>query len=221
MKYHFLAALAAQALCGTAYAAGCDDYPFTQGINVEDVNGGTKIISTAIVSVSTDDVDSVKDAREEATIEAKTLITAWMEEAVKNKTVIDKAVNETKSMQGDNKVVTRNEVTTRVKNLFNATQGVLRGVVPLAECYTKGKELRVSVGMKPETIAAAEKAAGLVSRSLTSQPTPNGGPASNSSSGNTASGSGTGQGATPPGTTNTQKTNPVDGYSNTDRLKKF
>lgn len=200
----------AQLMCGTAYAAGCDDYPFTQGINVEDVSGGTKIISTAVVSVSSDDVDSVKDAREEATIEAKTLITAWMQEAVKSQQVIDKAVKETKSMQGDNKTVTRDELTTRVKRLVSSTQGLLRGVVPLAECYTKGRELRVSVGLKPETIAAAEKAAGNVSKSISTQPSPQDG-----NTGGTAT-SGGNSVVVP-----TQKTSPVDGYSNTDRLKKF
>ena len=45
------------ALSAPAFSAGCDDYPFTQGINVEDVNGGIRIISTAEVSASFDDIE--------------------------------------------------------------------------------------------------------------------------------------------------------------------
>jgi hypothetical protein len=205
MKSTPIIAAALLATCSLANAAGCEDYPFTQGINVEDVSGGTKIISTAAVSVSFDDVDSIKDARDEATMEAKSLISAFMSEGIRSDQVINKAVQETKSMQGNTKTAIRNELINRVKKLSSHTQALLRGVVPLAECYTKGKEFRVSVGLKPETIASAENAAGNISNS----PPMSGSREPKSSM------------SPPSAPSATQPQTGVDSYSNTDRLKKF
>jgi hypothetical protein len=211
MKSTPIIAAALLATCSLANAAGCEDYPFAQGINVEDVNGGTKIIATADVSVSFDDVDSIKDARDEATMEAKSLISAFMSEGIRSDQIVNKAVQETKSMQGDTKVAVRKEIIDRVKRLASSTQALLRGVVPLSECYTKGKEFRVSVGIKPETITSAERAAGNISNSTANQPPP-GAPMSGTSGSSTS----------PPSTPSaTQRPSGMDSYSDTERLKKF
>jgi hypothetical protein len=186
------------------HAEGCDDYPFIQGINVEDVKGGIRIISTAEVSVSFDDIDSIKDARDEATLEAKSLISAFMSEGIRSDQAINKAVQETKSMQGEAKTAARKEVTERVKRLASSSQALLRGVVPLGECYTKGRVFRVTVGIKPETIGAAENLAGGISNSLANQPPP-GSPVPP-------------RGTTPP---TTQRPSGMDSFSNTEGLGKF
>jgi len=189
-----------------SFAADCGDYPFIQGLNVEDVNGGTRILSTAAVSVTFDDIDSVKDARDEATLEAKAQIAAFMSEGIQDEDTINKAVQETKSMQGLSKTTIRQELVERVKKLHLSSQGLLRGVVPLGECYTKSSELRVTVGIKPETIASAGKTAEGVAGSLTNP-------------GSSITGTGKESAAPPSG--NEQKLNGVDSYSNTDVLKKF
>ena len=41
-----------------------------------------------------------------------------------------------------------------------SSQALLRGVITLGDCYTKGTEVRVTVGVKPESINAAEGLAG-------------------------------------------------------------
>jgi hypothetical protein len=143
------------AVPAASFAQGCADYPYTDGISIEEVSGGTKILSTATATVSFDDVDSVKDARDEATLEAKAAISKFMNETIKSDEAITKAVSETKSMQGSQKDVSRREVIERVKKLQNSSQALLRGVVVLGDCYSKGREVRVSVGLKPETIDAA------------------------------------------------------------------
>lgn len=182
----------------SALAADCGDYPYTQGVNVELTDGGVKIISTAIVGVSFADIDSIKDAREEATLEAKSLISSFMSEGIRSDQVVARAVGETKVMQGDRKEVVRQEAIGRVKTLVASSQALLKGVVPLGECYTKGSELRVSVGIKPETIAAAT---GLKTE-IGNAKSPFDDGRQRSGSASTLRGSG-------------------DGYSNTERLKGF
>ena len=164
-------------ISSAANAESCEEYPFSQGINIEDVDGGTRIVATAAVSVSFDDIDAIKDARDEATLEAKSLIAQFMSEGVRSEQEITKAVEETKSMQGDNKINTRNELVTRVKTLTGRSQALLRGVVPLGECYTKGKEFRASVGIKPKTIASAGNLSDTISNSTANEEPSEGGSA--------------------------------------------
>lgn len=186
---------------------GCSQYPYTSGMNIEDVANGVKIISTASVSVSFDDIDALNDARDEATLEAKAAIAKFMQEQIKSDQSIAKAVSETKSMQGDSKAVLRTETVQRVKALQNSAQALLRGVVALSECYTKGREFRVSVGIKPETVGQAEKLSGGISSSINR---------SNNGTGASGGSQGTGGGGAPK-----QGLQGIDSYSNTERLNKF
>jgi hypothetical protein len=138
-------------------AAGCDNYPYADGINVEDVDGGIKIISTASVAVLSDDVDSIKDARKEAILEAKAAISKFFSESIKSEEAINRAVLETKSMQGDQKESARKEVVERVKRLQNSSQTLLRGAVVIGDCYSRGREVRASLGIKPDIISSSSK----------------------------------------------------------------
>lgn len=190
-----------------AGGATCANYPYADGINVEDVAGGTKILATSTVTVTFDDVDSVKDARTEATMEAKSLISKFMSEDIASDEKVTRVVEESKVTTDSGKSATRKELINRVKSLRNTSRALLRGVVPLGECYTPGRELRVSVGIKPETIASAGRLASGISQSLGAQPTP--GSAANGQRGGNAP-------AQPAG-----KLQNVEGYSNTERLKTF
>lgn len=196
-------------------AEGCAAYPYGEGMNLEDAEGGTKIIATAEVTVAFDDIDSIKDARDEATMSAKAIIAAFLNEGIKKEDTINKAIQATKSMQGEQKSQTRTETLNKVVSLSSSSQGLLRGVVPLGDCYDKGRVLRVSVGIKPESIAAAGNLAGSISKSLSTSPTPTGA-SSGSNSQPAAASSGTQRPQTPG-----QPLQGVDSFSNSDRLKKF
>jgi hypothetical protein len=168
---HTVLALAAGA-AGSAHGASCDDYPYTDGINIEDVAGGTKILATSSVSVTFDDVDSVQDARDEATMEAKSLISKFMSEDIMSDEMVNRVVAESKVATAEGKTATREELVIRVKTLRNSSQALLRGVVMLGDCYTPERELRVSVGIKPDTIRSAERLSGSMSESINRESVP-------------------------------------------------
>jgi hypothetical protein len=189
-------------------AAECEDYPNTVGINPEMVEGGVKIVSTGSAVVSFDDASSIADARDEATLLAKAGIAKFLTEGIRSDEAINRAVQETKSMQGESKAVARKEVVERLRQLSSSSQALLRGVVPLGECYTKGREFRVSVGIKPETIRTAESLSGSMSQSVTRQPAPQGGGPTPSRS-------------VPESTVPSQKLDGTDSFSRADGLKKF
>jgi hypothetical protein len=115
-------------------------------------------------------------------------------------------------MSGDSKQALRKETIQRVKLLQNSAKGLLRGVVKLGECYTKGREIRVSVGIKPETINQAGDLASTTNKSLNSQPTPHSASTSAPGTNGPASQSGLGEKRPLQG---------VDDFSHTERLKNF
>lgn len=208
-----LLSIAILALPMIANGAGCDDYPYSDGMSIEDVAGGTKILSTASASVSFDDPDSIRDAKDEATLLAKAEISKFLSEAIKSDEAITKAVNETKSMTGAGKDNVRKEVIDRVKVLRNSSQSLLRGVVQLGDCYTQGREVRVSVGIKPETIKSAGNTAGSISESVAANPAPAAGMSQSQPTPSSPSDAASGANKTP--------LQGVDSYSNTSRLKNF
>ena len=184
---------------------GCGNYPYTPGMNIEEVAGGLKILSTAVASVAFDDVDAINDARDEATLAAKAQIQHFMKEQIGDSDNIERAVNETKSMQGSGKQAQRQETISRVKKLSGSASGLLRGVVPLGDCYTAGRELRVTVGVKPDTIAGAGSTADAVANSVRRSTQLDTAPYNRAGT---------------PSDTMTPLTN-VPGYSNADRIKGF
>jgi hypothetical protein len=195
-----------------AHGAGCEDYPYSDGMNPpEDVAGGTKIMATATASVSFDDADSVRDAKDEATLLAKAVLAKFMTEGIKSDEEINRVVNETKSKTGAGEANVKKELVERLKTLRNSSQALLRGVVPLGDCYTKGKEVRVTVGIKPQTINAAGNLAGSITDSVASQPTPTSGTVAPATAAPTPA---------PSGTVRTPSQG-LDSHSNTERLKNF
>jgi hypothetical protein len=182
----------------TMLAQNCKAYPYSDGIDPE-MMAQNKYVATAAVSVSFDDVDAVKDARDEATLEAKATLSKFFKEEIKSDQVIEKLVLESKTMSGDGKQNVRNETIRRTKSLRNHTEGLLKGVMQIGDCYTKGTEVRVTVGVKEESILAAE---GMASRMNT--------PSSGSESKSGSNGKGVKQPLTG-----------VDEVSNTKSLKTF
>lgn len=204
--------IAILALPMIAHGAGCEDYPYSDGMNPpEDVAGGTKLMATATASVSFDDADSVRDAKDEATLLAKAVLAKFMTEGIKSDEEINRLVNETKSKTGAGEANVKKELVERLKTLRNSSQALLRGVMPLGDCYTKGKEVRVTVGVKPQTINAAGNLAGSITDSVASQPTPTSGTVAPATAAPTPA---------PSGSVRTPSQG-VDSHSNTERLKNF
>jgi hypothetical protein len=205
-----LAAVTLLASAFPALAQECKAYPYRGGIDPDQL-AANRYVATASATVSFDDIDAVNDAREEATLEAKATLAQFLTEVIQSDATIFKIVSESKTMNGAGKENVRNEAIRRTKLLRNSSQALLRGVMTIGDCYTKGTEVRVTVGVKPESVSAAERLAGLGS-SIANQPTMGSRNPPNASIG---PGGGIGLGAAPQPLTN------VEEYSNTKHLKKF
>lgn len=161
--------------CG-ARAEGCENYPYSAGeIAYQETAAGPKILSTGAATVEFDDVDEVNDARMEAELEAKGALSRFFNEEISSEERIEtsamKRITIVKGSGGQAKAASKDKVKHTLKILSSNSRSLLRGVVKLAECYDKGKMVMVSVGLKPETIAAAEAGTGAVGDSFARQPT--------------------------------------------------
>ena len=189
------------------FSQSCDSYPITDGsdLQVDSSGNPNKIMFTATANVDFDDVSDIKLATDTATIEAKAGIAKFLKEDVNSEQAINNAINKSSTMTGNQKQVVKTETTTALKNLSNNASAVLRGVVVLGGCYTKGKLVRVTVGLKPETIAAAGKLAGAIGGAPTqSSPQSQQNPVKPT-----------------PMTPQSSPLNNMDSYSNSSRIKNF
>lgn len=217
MKFKSLKILALTMLIinsGVTWSASCEEYPYTDGITPLSEGGNKfKLLSTYSASVNFDDTSAIRDAREEATMQAKAAINAFLSETIKNENDVAKVVDESVTMQGSEKSVIRKEVTQKLMHLAQNSQALLRGIVPLGDCYTTLKEVRVTVGIKSESIDLAGNIAGKVSQSISTQPTMTHAPQNTTGNSNSS---------VP--LNNSTPNAPIggnDGYSHTERLKNF
>jgi len=154
MRKHLLAT--ALIICASpVYADDCSSYPLTDGLSIEQTPSGTKYLSTATASVLFDDIDEVLDTLHEAELYAKANISEFFDETIQNDDSLDKAIDSSVKISGGQKAITKNVLKTQLREIRKSSRSLLKGVIRLGECYTKGKFVRVTVGLKPETIAAA------------------------------------------------------------------
>ena len=198
-----------------AFAGSCAEYPYTVGGAPEFIDEQHyKFLFTSSVAVNFDDITAINEAREEATMEAKAGIAKLMSETIKSDAAINKIIGDQVTLQGEQKTAQRKEAKESLKKLVNNTQALLRGVIPLGDCYTKGEEMRVTVGIKPESILQAEKIAGSISNSVNAVPAPKTSDTKAASPSSATTGSSIGNGVVQP-------LKGSDGFSNTERLRNF
>ena len=140
-----------------AFAEDCSDYPLTKGINIILVDGGTKILSTSIATVTSDDTKSYLEALVDAELEAKALISKFLEEDISKSCSSNTETITNFKINGEENSVNYEKAKTQLCKLSSHTQSLIRGAVEIGDCYTPGKLVMVTVGIKPETIVSAEE----------------------------------------------------------------
>ena len=213
----FSVALLGALMSMPAFANGCDDFP-THGVDLSRIEEG-RVVSTASVGVLFDDIQAINDARIEATMVAKAAIAKFLTEEIQSDEAVERIANEQSSQDSSDSASKKARVERTKKTIVNLrshVQEVLRGVAVLGECYTPGRELRVIVGIKPQTVQGAEKIRGNINRSLQAAPSVQSvqsGNAAANGNGKSANGYGQSSGSMP--------TQAVPGYSNRSQLDNF
>jgi len=139
------------------FAEDCSDYPQKRGINIILVDGGTKILSTAIATVTSDDVESYLEALVDAELEAKSSISKFLEDDISKSCSSNTETITNFKINGEEKSVNYEKAKTQLCKLSSHSQSLIRGAKEIGDCYTPGKLVMVTVGIKPETIVSAEE----------------------------------------------------------------
>jgi len=151
----------------------CSNYPRAGSTKQEPTPKGLKLIITVEESVPFDDSDVIQTARDIAETKAKSKIADFLQNEVTKEKNIQEAAMITSSISGENnKKASYDKAKKLAESYKDNSAAILRGVSVLDECYTPGKILRLTVGIKPETIEAAGIMAGQISKSLNENPTP-------------------------------------------------
>jgi hypothetical protein len=140
----------------SSYAAtSCEGYPLNDGMAVDSTAKGPKIMSTVSVAVALDDNAEVLDAIREGELTAKAQIAEFLDQIVQSETALNVAVDTQIQIVGDRKTVTKDTIKTQLRAVRSHSSALLKGVIRLGDCYTKGRFVRVTIGLKPETVGVA------------------------------------------------------------------
>ena len=135
----------------------CSQYRYKAGESkIEPVDGGgLKVIMTAQASVLADDTDLIEMAMEEAKMKGRNEIAKFMKNKISGKDEFSTKMVQDVIINPEGKDFNVNKVKEQLKTMGESVDGIVRGIVPLGSCYQPGKFVRVTMGIKPETIAAA------------------------------------------------------------------
>ena len=159
-----------------------------------DADGSMKVISTGTGTYDFNDEDEFRDARAEATRNAKAHIVKFFKENFSTEEQATNATKKAKTMNQDGgnvqKSVSKEAISTVVTVVKSDAQKVLSGVVVLKEqkipSSNNGGTIRVTVGVSSITLKAAAQISNKMTDSVHQQDTykPNGGGASSPVGGN-------------------------------------
>lgn len=197
-----ISATSALLVSGQSFAADCSDYPYTAGEDIITVEGSEipKILSTATRIPLDDTRTEEMSAIEMAQYEAEAAIVRFINQTITSESRMEEEVIKAAKRSGSNSELQTQTNIRLFKAIAKNANAVLTGVVRLGYCATPGKEVRVTVGLKPETVSAATGLSVGIAKAMDSR--------------NAAAGA---------KDTNSVKTNPDTrkGVSDTERLKKF
>ncbi len=153
------AAMLSLVTTNVAMAESCDAYPYLPLENVIEFEGKGrfKILATASASVTFDEPTEVMSARREAELLAKRSIAEYINQRLTSEDSISSEIQKSKTntLAADGSRVSaaqRDEVKKQLSAVTTRADAVLKGVTVVGSCYTKGREMRVTVGVKSDTV---------------------------------------------------------------------
>ena len=199
-----------------AQANDCSSYPISEGMSIEEVDGGLKILSTASADVLFDDRTEVQSALREAQLYAEAAIAEFLNKQIQSEDSLETTVNTQVTVVGEAKELNQERLKVQLRSIRTEASALLSGVAPLGNCYTSGEYVMFTVGVKPSTVAGAAQLGGDMASSASSQKNVAG-----STSGQASANSSSSVQPETSGSSATVDMKAVKGFSNTGNLSDF
>ncbi len=127
----------------------CSNYPYPEGISFN-FDNNFQILSTYSINIESNKAESIINVREEAILEAKSVISRFITEDVFSKVKLSKEVYDSKSNHGtdiENNII---EAIQFLDTLKITSQVLIKKLTLIDECYITGELVRVTLGLTTE-----------------------------------------------------------------------
>ena len=94
-----------------------------------------------------------------AQLRAEQSVSKWIKQELEGKESFSTEAVEEAVENADGVDWNLEEASTFIETVAASSKNLVSGIIPIGSCYEPGKYVRVTVGIKPETMAAAAKAA--------------------------------------------------------------
>jgi hypothetical protein len=138
-------------------AEGCSDYPYVamQTKFIPKENGLFSLQVTQQQSVRADSTSQMDRALKIAELKGRQSISKFIKEEIAEKDSFDNESIENAVENPDGVDWSIEEAGSMLQSISSSSKNLVRGILPIGSCYEPGKFVRVTLGIKPETILAA------------------------------------------------------------------
>ncbi len=136
---------------------GCSNYPFNpMGTKFEAREDGKfTLLVTMDQAVRADDNNLRMRAQKIALMRGKKEISDFVKQKIAGKDSFSSKFVEDSVTGPEGVEWSTEDATDLMEEIATSSENVIRGIIPLNSCYEPGKYVRVTVGIKPETMQAA------------------------------------------------------------------
>ncbi len=147
-------------LAAESVKASCEDYPYVpmQTKFVPKADGTFSLQMTQEASVRADSQSQKSRALKIAQLRAEQSVSKWIKQELEGKDEFSTEAVEEAVENADGVDWNVEEASTFIETVAASSKNLISGITPIGSCYEPGKYVRVTVGIKPETIAAAVNA---------------------------------------------------------------
>jgi len=197
-------------LTAESVKASCADYPYVpmQTKFVPKADGTFSLQMTQEASVRADSQSQKTRALKIAQLRAEQSVSKWIKQELEGKDEFSTEAVEESVENADGVDWNVEEATTFIETVAASSKNLISGIIPIGSCYEPGKYVRVTVGIKPETMAAAANASATFNK-------PAAGYSTSTNAASSPSNSSAEEGASSPGRS-PQPFNTAPGYSGFD-----
>ena len=138
-------------------AQDCSDYPYV-AMETKFIPKGNGLFSLQVTqqqNVRADSTSQMERAMKIAELKGRQSISKFIKEQIEEKDSYDNESIDNAVENPDGVDWSIEEAGALLTSISSNSKNLARGVLPLGSCYQPGKFVRVTVGIKPETIAAA------------------------------------------------------------------
>ena len=156
-------------LTAESVKSSCIDYPYVpmQTKFIPKGDGTFSLQMTQEATVRADSQNQKSRALKIAQLRAEQSVSKFIKQEIEGKEEFSTESIDSLVENPDGQDWNTEEATTFIETVAASSKNLISGIIPIGSCYEPGKFVRVTVGIKPETISAAINASATMNKPAT------------------------------------------------------